>query len=326
MTMRQRSSPSRPSLLALLALLALVSLFMTILAGDAAAQGGRVGGIIRDDKGDPIKGATVTLDNQSIGSSFTATTDEKGRFSVIGLRSGQWKLTAQAPGFAAEGGEMVVRSGSPNPPVAFTMRRTGPAWSGAMAGIAAKDLQSELTAADSLFDEKKWDEAVAAYRAIMAQVPALSVINLQIGAAYRNKKDYDAAIAAYNALLGIDPNNEKAAVGVGMTNLERGDLKAAEAALLKAADTHSAGRGREVFYSLGEVKIAESQPDEAVKWYEMASAADPSWGKPLYRLAMLAIDRGDKQNAVRLLDRVIAVDPISPESALARAALDQLSR
>jgi Flp pilus assembly protein TadD len=315
MTMRQRSSPS---------LLALAALFTTILAGDAAAQAGRVGGIVKDEKGEAIKGATITVDNQSIGSSFTATTDEKGRFSIIGLRAGQWRFIAQARGFAAEGGEMAVRSGSPNPPVMFTMRRTGPAWTGAMAGIAAKDLQAELTAADSLFNEKRWDEAVAAYRVIMARAPALSVINLQIAAAYRSKRDYDAAIAAYNALLGIDPNNEKAAVGIGMTNLERGDVKAAEAALRKAADARSAGR--DVFYSLGEVKIAESQADEAVKWYEKASAADPSWGKPLYRLGMLALNAGDKQNAARLLDRVVAVDPISPEAALARAALDGLNK
>ncbi len=311
--MRQRSSPF---------LLALVALFTTILAGEAAAQAGRVGGIVKDDKGEAIKGATITVDNQSIGSSFTATTDEKGRFSIIGLRAGLWRFIAQAPGFSVDGGEMAVRSGSPNPPVAFTLHRTGPAWSGALAGIAA--LQAELTAADSLFNEKKWDEAVAAYRAIMAKAPALSVINLQIGAAYRSKRDYDAAIGAYNTLLGADPNNEKAAVGIGMTNFERGDVKTAEATLLKAAERRSAGR--EVFYSLGEVKIAESQSDEAAKWYEKASAADPSWGKPLYRLGMLAIHEGDKEDAARLLDRVITVDSISPEAALARAALDQLSK
>jgi Flp pilus assembly protein TadD len=158
----------------------------------------------------------------------------------------------------------------------------------------------------------------------VARAPALSVVNLQIGAAYRSKKDYDAAISAYNTLLSVDPTNEKAAVGIGMTNLERGDMKTAEATLLKAAERRAAGR--EVFYSLGEVNIAEGRPDEAVKWFEKASAADPSWGKPLYRLGMLAVHTGDKQNATRQLDRVIAVDPISPEAALARAALDQLSK
>src|SRR5438067_1979759 len=108
---------------------------------------------------------------------------------------------------------------------------------GALAALAAKDLQAELAAADALYNQQKWDDAVAAYRGIMTKAPSLSVINLQIAAAYRNKKDYDAAIAAYNDLLKVDPNNEKAIVGIGMTNLEKGDLKAAEDTLTKASQS-----------------------------------------------------------------------------------------
>jgi Flp pilus assembly protein TadD len=304
--------------------LAFAALLAMLIAGQSEAQQGRVSGLVKDDKGDPIKGATIIAENPNIGSSFTATTDDRGRFTIIGLRSGDWRFFAQAPGFSAEGGSMTVRQGSPNPPVQFVLHRTGPGSTGAMAGIAAKDLQAELGAADALFNQQRWDEAVAAYRSIMNKTPVLSVINLQIAAAYRHKRDYDAALTAYNALLTIDPGNEKAVVGIGQTNLERGDVKAAEAALLKAAEGTSAGR--EVFYNLGEVKSASNQNDEAAKWYEKASGKDPSWGKPLYRLGMMALNRGDRQGAAKLFDRVIAVDPISPEAAMAKGALDQLNR
>jgi Flp pilus assembly protein TadD len=303
---------------------ALAATIAVTFASHAAAQPGRVGGLVKDDKGEPIKGATITAENQNVGSTFTATTDEKGRFTIIGLRGGDWRFIAQAPGFAAEGGSMTVRSGSPNPPIAFTLRRTGPGSTGAMAGIAAKDLQAELSAADVLFNQQRWDEAVTAYRTIMNKTPTLSVINLQIAAAYRNKKDYDGAVTAYSALLTIDPSNEKAAVGISQTNLERGDVTAAENALLKAAEAPAPGR--EVFYGLGEVKNAKHETDEAAKWYERASSKDPSWGKPLYKLGVLALDRGDRQGAARLFDKVIAVDPISPEAAMAKASLDQLNR
>ena len=303
---------------------ALAATAILVLADFAAAQPGRVGGVVRDEKGDPIKGATITAENENIGSSFTATTDDKGRFTIIGLRSGSWKFFAQAPGFAPEGGEMTVRTGNPNPAIGFTLKRTGAAWFGAMAGISAKDLQADLTAADALFNQQKWDEAITAYRAIMSRTPALSVINLQIATAYRKKKDFDGAIAAYNSLLHIDPENEKAAVGIGETSLERGDMKTAEDALVKAAAVP--GAGREVFYSLAEVKNSKREADEATKWYEKASAADPSWGKPLYKLGLLALEKGDRQGAARLLARAIAVDPVSPEAALAKTALEQLNR
>jgi predicted TPR repeat methyltransferase len=311
----------RPAVVAVSsAVLAVV--FTVALASEAVAQPGRVGGVVRDEKDQPIKGATITAENENIGSSFTATTDERGRFTIIGLRAGTWRFIAQAPGFAPEGGQMPVRSGNPNPPMTFTLKRTGPAWSGAMAGISAKDIQSDLSAADALFNQKRWDEAIAAYRQLVNRTPALSVVNLQIAAAHRNKKDYDAAIAAYNALLAVDPDNERARIGISQANIERGDVQAAEESLLKAASSSSAGR--EVFFSLAEVKSAKSENDEAEKWYARASTADPSWGKPLYKLAMLAMNKGDRQNAAKLFDRVIAVDPISPEAALAKASLDQL--
>ena len=97
----------------------------------------------------------------------------------------------------------------------------------------------------------------------MTKAPSLSVINLQIAAAYRNKKEYDNAITAYNELLKTDPKNDKAIVGIGMTNLKKGDLKAGEDTLTKAAKGGS--QTREVFYNLGEVKFAKGQTDEAAK-------------------------------------------------------------
>jgi Flp pilus assembly protein TadD len=316
--MRQRRHLSRGVLAVLL---------VAGFAVAAAAQTGRVGGTVKDEAGQPIKGATITAENPNASpSSFTATTDDKGRFSIIGLKSGQWTFTAQAPGFGPETGRLGIQTiGSPNPPLTFTLKKGGGnAPAGALGGMAAKDLQSELAAADALYNQQKWDEAVAAYKGIMVKAPSLSVINLQIAAAYRNKKDYDSAIAAYNELLKTDPNNDKAIVGIGMTNLEKGDLKAAEDTLTKAAQ--SPKPTREVFYNLGEVKFAKGSTDEAAQWYQKAVDLDPSWGKPLFKLALVQLNKGDKDATVKALEKVIAADPTSQEAAQAKAVIEQLKK
>jgi Flp pilus assembly protein TadD len=304
----------------------LAALLVAAFAATAAAQTGRVGGTVKDESGQPIKGATITADNPNASpSSFTATTDDKGRFSIIGLKSGQWTFSAQAPGFAPESGKLSVQTiGAPNPPLTFTLRKGGPAPTGALGGLAAKDLQTELAAADALFNQQKWDEAVAAYRGIMAKAPSLSVINLQIAAAYRNKKDYDSAIAAYNDLLKADPANDKAVIGIGMTNLEKGDLKAAEDTLTKAAQ--SPKPTREVFYNLGEVKFAKGATDEAAQWYQKAADMDPSWGKPLFKLALVQLNKGDKDATIKALEKVIVADPTSQEATQAKAVIEQLKK
>lgn len=304
-------------------LLALGSVLITLgVAGEAFAQYGRVAGVVRDEDNEPIKGATVTAENVDTSQTFTATTDEKGRFLMIGLRSGTWRFIAQALGFAADGGTIPIRQGGPNPPMTFVLKKTGAAAFGALGGIAAKDLQNELAAADALVKQNRWDDAVRAYRTIMEKSATLVFINLQIAAVHRARNDHASALAAYGDLLKAQPDHEKAHIGIAQTHVERGDPKAGEDALLAAAARP--GAGREVLFQLGELKRAANQGDEAVRWYEKAAAADPSWGKPLYKLGLSAIQRGDTQGATRMMAQVIAVDPVSPEAALAKSSLESL--
>jgi Flp pilus assembly protein TadD len=305
----------------------LAAVLVAALAASAAAQTGRVGGTVKDESGQPIKGATITAENPNASpSSFTATTDDKGRFSIIGLKSGAWTFSAQSPGFAPEQFRFNVQTiGAPNPPITFALKKGGaPAPTGALGGLAAKDLQAELATADAFYNQQKWDEAVAAYRAIMTKAPSLSVINLQIAAAYRNKKDFDAALGAYNDLLKVDPANDKAIVGIGMTNMEKGDLNAAEDTLTKAAQGSRATR--EVFYNLGEVKFAKGATDDAAGWFQKAADLDPGWGKPLFKLALVQLNKGDKDATIKALEKVIAADPTSPEAAQAKQVIEQLKK
>ena len=58
----------------------MAALLVAALPYTAAAQVGRVGGVVKDEGGQPLKGATITAENADIGQSFTATTDDKGRF------------------------------------------------------------------------------------------------------------------------------------------------------------------------------------------------------------------------------------------------------
>ena len=302
-----------------------VAVLVTALAGNAAAQAGRVTGVIKDDHGDPVKGATIVAENPDASpTSFTASSDEKGRFAIIGLRSGVWQLRASAPGYASDGGELNVRTmPTVTAPVTLTLQKLIVPPS-ALGSTAPKDLQAALASADALYNNQRWDEAIVAYSAILERSPSLSVINLQIAAAYRNKKAYDSAITAYNQLLKVDPDNGKAKVGIAMTNLEKGDLDMAERTLETAAQTP--GATREVFYDLGEVKLARSLSDDAAKAYERAAQIDPTWGKPPFALGRMALTKGDTTAARKYFQTVIDIDPVSPEGAQATTMLRQLDQ
>jgi tetratricopeptide (TPR) repeat protein len=304
---------------------AVVAAFV-VSAVPASAQTGRIGGTVKDTNSQPLKGATVTAENpQASPSSFTATTDDKGRYSIIGLKSGNWKITASAPGFQPQSGNVPVRTiGAPMPPVDFALApgATGPV--GALAGVNTKELQAELQKAEELMNGQQYDAAITAYQAMLTKAPALTMINMQIGRAYRMKKDYDGAIAAYKKILETDPANDKAKIEIGMTNLEKGDFAAAEAALTDAAQSTSAGR--EVFYSLGEVKFAKGETDEAVKYYQRSVDVDPNWGKPLFKIGLAKLQKADTAGAIEMMNKVISADPNSAEAAQAKALIEQLKK
>ena len=116
--------------------------------------------------------------------------------------------------------------GAPNPPLTFTLKKGGAAGpTSALGGMAAKDLQADLAPPISSTTRRSGTMRSPRTARSWPRRRRCSVINLQIAAAYRNKKEYDNAIAAYNELLKADPTNDKAIVGIGMTNLEKGDLE-----------------------------------------------------------------------------------------------------
>jgi tetratricopeptide (TPR) repeat protein len=298
----------------------------------AAAQTSRVVGRVRDaETGKPIRGATVVAENpEAAPSSYTAASDEKGNFAIIGLKTGRWTFTASAPGYRAQTGVMPVRMLSANPPVEFRLARDVAVPRLPLEGVDGRALDARLVRAGELLAAGDHEAAIAEYEAIRAATPALTMVDLAIGRAWRARREYARAMAAFRRLLesaSAGPGSEAAKAArleIALTLIEQGDLAAAESELAALVELPSAPR--EAFYHLAEVKVARQQADEAVRWYEAAAERDPAWVLPRFKLGLLAAGRGDRAGAVAHLEKAVAIDPASPEAARARDLLDQIRR
>lgn len=231
------------------------TMWMALPAAPADAQFpvGRIVGTVRDIAGRPIEGASIFAVNPAgIPSEFSTTSDRKGAWSILGPRSGRWTVSAEAEGFEAITVAVPVNVFQSGEPIDFVLVAV-PAQS-PLDGVDTKQLQADLGRADTLMAEERWDEAVAAYRAILVKVPLLDTVNLAIGRALRMKKDFAGAEAAYRALLTRDANNQKAMLGVGRAQHEGGDRASAVATLERvvAIDgaTDEAAAARELLASI----------------------------------------------------------------------------
>jgi iron complex outermembrane receptor protein len=81
----------------------LLTIFCALIcaAGMLNAQsGGTVTGMISDQAGKPVAGASVTVKAAGSATGSSATSDAEGRFSVTGLAAGNYTVEASSPGFA----------------------------------------------------------------------------------------------------------------------------------------------------------------------------------------------------------------------------------
>jgi hypothetical protein len=187
---------------------------MLLVSSPALAQG-HVFGTVKDGDGHPIKGATISAENPSVSpSSATATSDAKGQFSFLGLRSGLWTFTVQAPGYEGVVTQFVTKTIGSNGPVQAVLLKRPEAPAGPLTSVDVPALQRRLDDSAALEASGKLDEAIKEYRAIAADVPTLTMVHLALGMLYERSNDPISAAVEYNAVLQTDPDNAKARAGL----------------------------------------------------------------------------------------------------------------
>ena len=305
--------------------LSILAVLLTFAAPDVLAQGnGRMRGqVVNADTDEPMEGVTIVA-TLAGSASVETVTDSAGRFQVIGLRSGQWDTVVSKDGF--HDASMSVRVTQSDPvPVTFRILRVRSALELALGDEALEGLdpavvEADLAAADAAFNAQDYEGAIAGYQSLLEILPQLTNLHLQIGAAYRAMGDNEKAIESFETLLAIDPSNSEVETEIARTRLAMGDLDGAA----DLAANVSLDSSREDLYNLGELEFAKGEIDTAAGWYEKAAATDPSWELPWFKLALVALNKGDMDTAKTHFQKVVELAPDSESGVQAQATLDAL--
>ena len=210
-----------------------VVLGLTALAVPGYAQTGQVKGKVVDAKNQPVDGAKVTIEmTGGMTRKFETKTNKKGEFIQIGLQPGDYKITAQKETLTQS---FTVHVGLDMKEVNFTLRPGGAG--GEMTKEERAKAEARMTAIRTAFEagvtlsnEGKYDEAIAKFNEVIAQVPKCVECYNNIGAVYMRKKDYDQAEAAYKKAIEINPNSVDAYNGLATVyNAQKKFDQAAEA-------------------------------------------------------------------------------------------------
>jgi tetratricopeptide (TPR) repeat protein len=326
--MVRRLNGCRPWLLATAAVAALA-----IALPVAAQSTGLVKGTVKDEKGQPVEGAKITIEYaDGVNRKFDGKTDKKGEFLQIGLQPGNYKITAEKDKLTASQ-SVRVRIGA----TATADLTLGAGGAGGAGGAEAAKKTAELRKA---FDEGvtasragNQDEAIAAFIRAVEVNPACYDCYYNIAYAQVQKKELEKAEASYKKAIELKADYAEAYSGLANIYNSQRKFDEASAASAKAAEfsgsgaAGAAGGGNpDAMFNQGVILWNAGKVAEAKKQFEGVVAAKPEHAEAHYQLGMALVNEGNLAGSVAEFETYLKLSPTGPNAAQAKALVAQLKK
>ena len=289
---------------------------LLLIAAFAAAQmgTGRVSGTVKDQEGNPIAGATVTAQTGDSGRVLEATSDDNGRWAILGFRSRTYDFAVQATGYMPYNYQAPMKQAGKNPDMDLILEQ-------AQMGRSAGTGGGLLAEAQELHQAGRFDEALAKYDEVLMADPTVYQVNLNRGSVLRQLGRADEAKDAYRMVLDMEADHAGALVGLAETSVAENDMDEA----LKYFEMAVEVTEDEVIpFNVAQIYFNNGNAAGAIPFYEIASERRPDWAEPHLRIGVAYLNTGDLATAAEHLRMAIEVDPESAEAAQAQAMLEAL--
>jgi tetratricopeptide (TPR) repeat protein len=298
-----------------------------------AAQGwrgsGRAKGVVLDQAGQTVAGATVTIDwsENEGGGPKPAKTDDKGRWSFIGLVPGPWKLKIEAEGFQLFEDDIQVYGGSapetlrasltpiPKEIVAAEEERK-----------RVEEVNSALGEGNSLAGKGDYAGARVAYEKAMQKVDQTKQpeILAAIASTWVQEQKPDEGIRVLERALAIDPDNTTALrlmVSVLAAQGRDADAKQYLDRLPKDATLDVSTQ-----LNLGIMRYNEGKLDEAGQIFEAVLTQNPDRAEAYYFAGLVHLNQQHNEQALERFEKFLELAPDHARAAEAREFVAHLEK
>jgi tetratricopeptide (TPR) repeat protein len=300
---------------------ALILSVIMIISLSASAQDytgkARIQGVVMDDQGKPIEAVKVKLFFTKTETGFETVTGSQGIWKASWIKGGTWNIDFEKLGYAPKKISAQILDTQKNATIETKMKK--------MEGLILTDeLKKLLTEGNTLFEQKKYDEAAAAYSLILQKFPDAYIIHLTVGNCYFQLEKYAEAETAYQKLLEKDANNSSAIVGIGNTWAYRKDgAKALE--WYRKIDFEKLDDPT-VLYNVATYLYNGAQYEEALKFYKKAVDVQADFLDAIYQLGLAYLTTQKKDEAIAVFEKYLTLDAASDKATQVRNFLDYLKK
>jgi tetratricopeptide (TPR) repeat protein len=304
--------------------LVIMVIFAVSLYAQAGQGRGRLSGTVVDQTGKAVANATVSLEFENSGKKMDTISNQKGEWAMIGLGTGRANIMAIADGYLPATLQVAVSQLNRNPQITIVL----------IIDVEKKArLKDDLAVGlleqgNNLFNERKYQEALAVFNQFSVDNPSIYHIYLNIGDCYREMQDNKNAILQYEiaiekAKLASDTIIQaKAQASIGETYLRQNDLKTSQEYFKKSLELNP--KDELLAYNVAEIYFNNQKVDDAITFYVLATQIKPEWGTPYLKLGYAYLNKADYGKAVESFGKFLQIEPNSDQAPVAKAVIDSL--
>jgi tetratricopeptide (TPR) repeat protein len=296
---------------------ALSAAALLFFASAAFAQVSSLEGDVKDENGQPLKGALVKIDRKDIKGHYQVKTDKKGHYFHTGLPLGTYKVTLEVDGKDVDNVDNVRTSLGDSQPINFNLQETKKRQQSLQQAAASGTLTKEQERGMSAEEKAKLEKATKEREQSLAKNKALNDAFNQ-GMTAMQGKQWDAAIEAFNKANEMDPKQTVIWAHLGDSYMQAGAMKTGadqDAAYNKGLEAYSKAielkpddASYHNNYALALVK-AKKIPEAQAELTKAAQLDPPNAGKYYYNLGAVMVNSNQNDAAGQAFKKAIELDP-----------------
>jgi len=171
------------------------------------------------------------------------------------------------------------------------------------------------------FSQGKNQDAITHAKKSIDLDPKNADVHAFLGLVYLYLSDYRNSEKSLQEAVKLNPYLTDARNTLGAVYMKTGRKAEAQTEFLECLKDTTYAHPEKVLYNLGTLQLDEKHIAEAESTFRRAVQANASYAKGYYGLGQALLLSGRQEEAAKNFEKVIALDPSSPEAAKAKEAL-----
>lgn len=309
-----------------LALSVLLAAAPALLAQEWRGGRARVEGSVKNEKGEPIAGAKVSLRWKGHPEGPDLTTDKKGKWAILGIVGGSWNIDFEAPGYVSRQISVELKETERSPSIDIQLAPAQPPVEREELMVGGKRISKETAEAiekgNAAMTASSFAEARAQYLKAVPELPDNAPLLMRLAAAYYAEGNAEEAVKYAKKVVERDPEDAGAWRMIAEMELQGGNLDAGMAALEKVPPEKI--RDGQPYLNMGILLYNKKKSAEAEAALNKAIGIQPDLADAYYMRGLARLQLKKKAEAKADLQKYLELAPSGAEAKDVREILKTL--